>query len=433
MKKLKRVVIENFQCHKKTVIEPSLEGLTVITGPTDHGKSAIVRAMKWLLYNRPLGTDFIRHGQTECKVTFEFADGTIVQRRRTTSLNQYYVNGQLYEGFGNGVPLEVQQATGVYIYEVADQTLNLNVSEQLAGPFLGSSISAPLRARILGKLAGTEDIDRAHKKLGTDIYHAKQNIKRLEEDIYHINAEIENYKWVEPLGIKIEQLETLHKEIRADIEMVELLEEKRDQLHQIDSLIIDAQNQLKWYQDILPVVRQLIDGMESDIPLMDNLVDKKYNLDQLNLQIRQLKLAIYQYSQPEKALELINEADTNIARLKDMEILLDQYEDLSWQLNQINITIREKEQILTECGQPEEALKLLEQCNKYINGLNKYEELAKYYVYYTTEIEVQEIALARYEELVTKAREEYKEALKEAEVCPVCGSDINEEYLDRVI
>ena len=152
MKKLKRVVIENFQCHKKTVIEPSLEGLTVITGPTDHGKSAIVRAMKWLLYNRPLGTDFIRHGQTECKVTFEFADGTIVQRRRTTSLNQYYVNGQLYEGFGNGVPLEVQQATGVYIYEVADQTLNLNVSEQLAGPFLGSSISAPLRARILGKL-----------------------------------------------------------------------------------------------------------------------------------------------------------------------------------------------------------------------------------------------------------------------------------------
>ena len=47
---LKRVRLENFQSHKNSIIDFD-RGLNVIVGPSDSGKSAIIRAIKWALYN----------------------------------------------------------------------------------------------------------------------------------------------------------------------------------------------------------------------------------------------------------------------------------------------------------------------------------------------------------------------------------------------
>ena len=55
------LTLENFQSHKESKIVFD-KGLTVIIGQTDQGKSAIIRALKWVLYNEPRGTDFITAG-----------------------------------------------------------------------------------------------------------------------------------------------------------------------------------------------------------------------------------------------------------------------------------------------------------------------------------------------------------------------------------
>lgn len=59
---LKRVRLENFQSHRNSVIDFD-RGLNVIVGPSDSGKSAIIRAIKWALYNEPSGNYFIREGE----------------------------------------------------------------------------------------------------------------------------------------------------------------------------------------------------------------------------------------------------------------------------------------------------------------------------------------------------------------------------------
>lgn len=63
MKRFERLLIENFQSHEQTEVFFT-EGLNVFVGPSDSGKSAILRALRWVLYNEPKGTDFIRAGKS---------------------------------------------------------------------------------------------------------------------------------------------------------------------------------------------------------------------------------------------------------------------------------------------------------------------------------------------------------------------------------
>ena len=49
--------INNFQSHKYSVMELH-KGVNVIIGPSDSGKTTILRALRWLVWNRPSGDAF---------------------------------------------------------------------------------------------------------------------------------------------------------------------------------------------------------------------------------------------------------------------------------------------------------------------------------------------------------------------------------------
>lgn len=48
MKQITNLLIENFQSHSRSEFDFG-KGLTVIIGPSDNGKSAVLRAMRWAL------------------------------------------------------------------------------------------------------------------------------------------------------------------------------------------------------------------------------------------------------------------------------------------------------------------------------------------------------------------------------------------------
>ncbi|EPR35495.1 DNA repair ATPase-like protein [Alkalidesulfovibrio alkalitolerans DSM 16529] len=73
---LSRLVLENFMAHGRTEIEFG-PGLTVLTGPNNAGKSAVVEALRCLVTN-PTPKHFIRHGAKEARVTALLDDGTAV-------------------------------------------------------------------------------------------------------------------------------------------------------------------------------------------------------------------------------------------------------------------------------------------------------------------------------------------------------------------
>ena len=56
-----RIELTNFMSHSSTVIEPA-PGLTVLTGPNNCGKSAVVAALQILCHNEN-STYVLRHGE----------------------------------------------------------------------------------------------------------------------------------------------------------------------------------------------------------------------------------------------------------------------------------------------------------------------------------------------------------------------------------
>jgi len=56
---IKYLQIQNFQSHKDSLLEFD-PGVNVIVGSSDSGKTAVIRALRWLVWNRPSGDAFRR-------------------------------------------------------------------------------------------------------------------------------------------------------------------------------------------------------------------------------------------------------------------------------------------------------------------------------------------------------------------------------------
>lgn len=241
---IKSAQIKNFQSHADTEIEFAPAGqLTVLIGPSDNGKTAVFRAVRWTAYNEPRGTDFIRVGTNQARITIVLADGRkVVRERSRKGFNRYILRDaegkeQIFEGFGDAVPLEVQETLGIRPVAVGDLELNLNLAEQLEGPFLGKSVSAPAKAKILGKLAGTEEVDLAVKQLNTDLYRRRQDEKNLNAEITGLREELKKYDYLPELEKTISQVGALLAAVKDNQQKKDRLEKLREGLQKTDQRI----------------------------------------------------------------------------------------------------------------------------------------------------------------------------------------------------
>ncbi|GAB7079056.1 ATP-binding protein [Megalodesulfovibrio paquesii] len=83
---IKKIILHNFMAHSHSEITLAA-GVTVLTGPNNTGKSAVVEALRCLSENPALGRAFIRHGARQATVAVELEDGTVLRwhRKKTTS------------------------------------------------------------------------------------------------------------------------------------------------------------------------------------------------------------------------------------------------------------------------------------------------------------------------------------------------------------
>ena len=84
---IKKVTIDNFMAHSHTELRLG-PGVTVLTGPNNTGKSAVVEALRCVATN-PTPSHFLRHGAKEARVGVEMEDGTRVVWVRTKRWAMY--------------------------------------------------------------------------------------------------------------------------------------------------------------------------------------------------------------------------------------------------------------------------------------------------------------------------------------------------------
>lgn len=194
-KKIKRIHLHNFQSHTDISLEIA-PMLTTIVGASDAGKSAVIRALRWALFNEPAGTQFMRVGTRDTHVRIEFTDGSSLLRARDKSENYYILQtGEeeepvRLEGFGQLVPKEVTDFTGIRKIKIGEkESLAVNLAGQLEGPFLlGEKPS--VRAEAIGRLAGTDRIDAAHRTTNADKFNNQRRIGQLTLDAQRLEEQL---------------------------------------------------------------------------------------------------------------------------------------------------------------------------------------------------------------------------------------------------
>ena len=236
---IKRITLQNFQSHKHTVLEFT-DGINALVGKTDSGKSACIRALKWVLTNRPSGDAFVNHDAFNekgkqvlpCSVVIE-TDSHIVERYKFKTKNSYTVDGVELNAIGTDVPDEVLEALNLN---------DINIQFQMDRPFLLTESSGEV-ARILNRVVKLDNIDTTLRQL--NIYRQRLNTTKdsLQYQVDTIKKDIEK--------IDIADIETT-------VEMAELLEEKLDSY----TTNLEIFNKL-WY-DIRLVLDRLNETVEND-------------------------------------------------------------------------------------------------------------------------------------------------------------------------
>ena len=476
MKYIEKVILENFQSHKNSTIEFD-DQLNVIVGPSDSGKTAILRGIRWALYNEPSGDYFIREGTSECSVTIIFNDGTKIKRYRNKSKNTYFLydsnnNEMKFEGFGTSVPEEIINKTGIKkILLDSDLSNAINLSDQLEGAFLLSE-RASARANSIGRLVGVNIIDDALRESLKDSRNLSNNKKNIEDNIVQLEKELLTYEYLDELASRINNIEKIKNKIQEKNETISkykdllqktltISQEKKElnfyikKLENIDrvstilgniSSNITMFNYLSKQRDVInnlhlnkqeafKVVTCLknINIAEKNITTMTSLQDLRIKLANYNLkfkklsyEIGELKVVSYNLRNINILQNRINAIDNNIYELKKLTTIKDKEFALRGRLA-IGIKYVERLQEIDNVFQ------IYIRLSEKITLLNQLKGLSTTYTSNKDEITKEKLSLQKYKDEVEEQISNYKELLLKQETCPLCFSIIDNDKIKHII
>ncbi len=189
---IKRIELVNFMSHSHTVIEPA-EGLTVLVGPNNCGKSAVMSALQILCHN-DTSTYVTKHGEKECSITVETSAGDVVQWSRVRNSTKYVINGETFDRLRGNVPpvlhdvlrlpkVQLEQSPeefDIHFGSQKDPVFLINESGRAAAGFFAASSDAS-RLIEMQKLHSqkVKEAGRDLKRLDAEADELKQTIERL--------------------------------------------------------------------------------------------------------------------------------------------------------------------------------------------------------------------------------------------------------------
>jgi exonuclease SbcC len=229
---IKTLEIKNFQSHKDTVIEFH-PGVNVIQGSSRNGKSAILRALNYVINNKPSGMRHISFWAKEktkildpCKVSITFGEGHTVSRIRG-DINGYQID--------DGKPLEaIEQSVPDAVSQLCNFS-EINIQKQMDAPFLLATSSGEV-SKFFNRVLRLEDADEYQSLVEGKRRKCNADVKAVEEIIPSLQKELAEYSWIEEAEYilskiviqeaVVQGLETQNSKIRIAISDMDDLESK---------------------------------------------------------------------------------------------------------------------------------------------------------------------------------------------------------------
>lgn len=219
-----RVRVENFQSLASVEIE--LTGLTAVVGPSDRGKSALVRAISAALFNLP-GEYFVRTGTESATVTVGWlkgsaGDGHVVIWEKGGGKNQFTIDGAEYSKVGSKAPEPLRT------FGFRDELIGARLREE--GGFEGGKWMRPQIAEqfdeiyllkeqgtfineVLVKLSRLGVLQRASRQCGIDLRGTRSTLKVRQGDLQVATLAAERLAQAPLLKARLDALVDLDEEV----------------------------------------------------------------------------------------------------------------------------------------------------------------------------------------------------------------------------
>ena len=328
-----KIEIKNFQSHKNTVLEFD-KGVNVICGESDNGKSAVIRAIRWVVENQPQGTEKINSNWNEdfkepLSVKL-YTEKGYVERIRDKKRNGYNIckNGEkeiVLDAIGKGVPEEVTDFLNVS---------DVNFQFQLDPPYLLTK-SAGEASKYLNEIVHLDSIDKIMSIADSDKRQLSSEQKIVESDIKKLEEELKNTEWIDEAERLYTRVSKYDEHISSsNDELIGL----NEQISEHESLkIVDLTKQKELVEKIESISVPDISELDEDIKEYEESVAKIIDL-----------------SKPEKLIERIE--SISIPDISELDEDIKEYELRNEEILKLN---KEREELKARmpaicpyCGNP---------------------------------------------------------------------------------
>lgn len=220
-----RIELTNFMSHAHTVIEPAA-GLTVLVGPNNCGKSAVVAALQILCHNDN-STYVLRHGAKECSVKVTTSDDHTIEWRRKKSPS-YVIDGQAFDRLrGASLPEELHRALRLpHVDDGGDSQFNVHFGEQKSPIFLLDR-SPGTAAKFFSCSSDASRLLQMQRRHKEKLSQRQREKNRLEAQSRQLRSELETLQPAVDLDEQLKAAEQLHSLLVQEAAWIVLAE--RDQ------------------------------------------------------------------------------------------------------------------------------------------------------------------------------------------------------------
>lgn len=323
-----QVDIRNFQSHKNSILQFS-KGVNCIVGSSDSGKSAILRAINWVVNNRPSGESFKRRGQKETEVYLHTTEDISIFRTKSDKDNKYTLiqeeEENKLEAVGRDVPTEIEKAINMN---------SVNIQYQMDAPFLLSESSGEV-ARYLSKVVDLEVIHESMKKVDKIKRQAKskreaaeeaqENLKNNLKNIPNISRAEELLHFIETQQSILFSKQKDYSAITATVEDLQYIKTKLSSIPDIKKAekIFDKINSKRderqalqfLYEELVHLIED-IEESENKLSSIPDIVKAEKILNKTEAAIKKLQDSEKEY---EKIKSIIDSVDSSNKKMKSIK------------------------------------------------------------------------------------------------------------------
>lgn len=304
---INEISIQNFQSHKQTNIS-FVNGLNVITGSSDSGKSSVLRALLWVVNNRPSG-DSIKNWNSSPKDIVHvqlLVDNFFINKTRVNGKSSYnYKNEEgdslCYDAIKTDVPEEISEQLNL-------SEFNIQTQHQ---PYFLLNDSGGEIAKKLNDLVGLSVIDNLFKNLNSSITRTDRELQRVELSIKEAEESINSLSYLDEVAEDVDSLTLIVKEYEELMESVFVINSSLEAYDFVEK-------EVKTYKKFLDV--------EDSIEILLDMIEKQYN--ELKENTLSIESSIERYSSVEEEFKEYKKFIENEESISILLKMTDEFVDM---------------------------------------------------------------------------------------------------------